>query len=397
LTLPQLSRIALVVLDSAGVGDAPDADAYGYAGSNTLGNVARAVGGLDLPALQALGLGNIAAIDGVPPSDSPQAAWGRLTERSAGKDTMTGHWEMMGLISDRPFPTYPDGFPDEIIREFERRTGRPVIGNRPASGTVIIEELIHEHLATGAWIVYTSADSVFQVAAHEDVVPVEELYRACRIARELLTGEHCVARVIARPFVGEPGNLRRTERRHDFALPPPEPTVLDRLQQAGVHTWAVGKIEDIFSGRGIDDAVHTGNNAEGCEVITALLAEGANGLIFANLNDFDSKFGHRNDPQGYAAALAEFDAALPGMLDALGDDGLLMITADHGTDPTTPSTDHSRERVPLLVTGGGVRPVDLGTRESFADIGATICELFGVPGPEVGTSFAPGLYDGEAA
>ncbi len=383
-----------MVLDSVGVGDAPDADRWGDAGSNTLGNTARATGGLDLPVLQSLGLGNITAIEGVPPCDEPLGAWGRLTERSAGKDTMTGHWEMMGLISQRPFPTYPKGFPAEVIAQFARRTGRPVIGNRPASGTVIIEELIEEHLRTGALIVYTSADSVFQVAAHEDVVPVEELYRACRVAREMLVGEHCVARVIARPFVGEPGSLRRTARRRDFALPPPERTALDLLQAAGVHTTAIGDVADVFSMHGLDDAVRTGSNAEGAEAIIGLLRAGASGLIFANLNDFDSKFGHRNDPQGYARALAEFDGYLPTMLDALGDDGLLMLTADHGTDPTTPGTDHSRERVPLLATGAGVRPVDLGTRDTYADLGATICDLFDAEAPAAGTSFAHELLGG---
>ncbi len=385
------------MLDSVGVGDAPDAAAYGDEGSNTLGNLARAVGGLDLPNLQALGLGNIAPVEGVPPAPEPRAAWGRLTERSAGKDSITGHWELMGLVGERPFPTYPEGFPAEIIDEFERRTGRPVIGNRPASGTVIIEELIGEHLATGALIVYTSADSVFQIAAHEEVVPVEELWRACEIARGMLVGEHCVARVIARPFVGEPGSLRRPRRRRAFALPPPAPTALDLLQDAGVPTRAVGDIGDIFSMQGIDEGTRTGGNAEGCEVILGVLRAGALGLIFANLNDFDSKFGHRNNPEGYARALAEFDASLALMLEALGDDGLLMITADHGTDPTTESTDHSRERVPLLVTGAGARAVELGTRDTFADVGATICELFGAAAPPAGTSFAGELLGaGEA-
>lgn len=386
-----------MVLDSVGVGEAADASAYGDEGSNTLANTARAVGGLHLPILQALGLGNIADIVGVPPTTSPGAAWGRIAERSAGKDTITGHWELMGLVRTEPFPTYPEGFPPEVIAEFERRTGRPVIGNRPASGTEIIEELYAEHVARGALIVYTSADSVFQVAAHEDVVPVEELYRACRIARELLVGEHCVARVIARPFVGEPGNLQRTERRRDFALPPPEPTVLDLLARAGVETWAVGKIEDIFSGRGIAHSEHTGTNAEGCAAVLRLLRTGTEGLIFANLNDFDSKFGHRNNPDGYARALEEFDVALADILQTLGDDTLLMITADHGTDPTTPSTDHSREQVPLLVTGSGARPVALGTRECFADVGATLCALFGAAAPRAGTSFAGELFGGVQA
>ncbi|MGD9495754.1 MAG: phosphopentomutase [Armatimonadota bacterium] len=389
--------MVLVVLDSVGVGDAPDAAAYGDAGSNTLVNTARAVGGLEVPNLQALGLGNIAAIAGVSPDPEACGAWGRLTARAAGKDSITGHWELMGLVNERPFPTYPEGFPEEIIAQFARRTGRGVIGNRPASGTAIIEELIAEHLATGALIVYTSADSVFQVAAHEQVVPIEELYRCCEIARELLVGEHCVARVIARPFVGEPGALRRTERRRDFALPPPAPTALDLLSDAGVHTWGVGKIEDLFAGRGVQTALHTGDNAEGCRTLVRLLREGAEGLIFVNLNDFDSKYGHRNDPHGYARALTEFDGYLSVMREALGTGGVLAITADHGTDPTTPSTDHSRERVPLLVAGDGVGPVDLGTRESFADVAATICELFGAAAPPAGTSFAPAIIaTGEA-
>jgi len=381
-----------VVLDSAGVGNAPDAADYGDEGSNTLGNLARAVGGLALPNLQALGLGNLHEIEGVPPAATPRAAFGRLTERAAGKDTMIGHWEMMGLIRREPFRTYPDGFPGELIDEFERRTGHAVIGNRPASGTVIIEELMGEHLRTGALIVYTSADSVFQIAAHKEVVPLEELYRCCRIAREMLTGRWEVARVIARPFVGEPGHLRRTHERRDYGLPPPEPTALDLLQEAGVHTIAIGDVADVFSMRGLDDAVRTGSNAGGAEAIIRLLRGDVSGLVFANLNDFDSKYGHRNDPEGYARALVEFDGYLPEMLDALDEDGLLMITADHGTDPTTPSTDHSREQVPLLVAGAAVRSgLELGTRETYADVGATLCELFGAERPAAGTSFAAEL------
>ncbi|MGC9320500.1 MAG: phosphopentomutase, partial [Armatimonadota bacterium] len=344
-----------MVLDSVGVGDAPDAADFGDEGSDTLGNTSRAVGGLALPNLQALGLGNIHEIQGVPPATEPRAAFGRMTERSAGKDTLTGHWELTGQIRDRPFPTYPDGFPEEVIARLQERTGRPIIGNRPASGTVIIEELIDEHLDSGALIVYTSADSVLQIAAHKQVVPLEELYRDCRSAREILTGEHEVARVIARPFVGQPGALRRTDERRDFALPPPEPTALDLLQDVGVEVIGVGKIEDIFSGRGLDVSHRIHDNVDGCETIINLLRERAGGLIFANLNDFDTRFGHRNDPEGYASALEEFDRYLPEMLDALGERTLLVLTADHGTDPTTASTDHSRERVPLLIAGGGVQ------------------------------------------
>lgn len=384
------------MLDSVGVGDAPDAAEYGDEGSDTLGNLARAVGGLDLPNLAALGLGNIHAIEGVPPVEEPDACFGRLTEQAAGKDTLTGHWEMMGVIRRRPFPTYPDGFPPEVIEPFERRTGRPVIGNRAASGTVIIEELIDEHLATGALIVYTSADSVFQIAAHRDVVPLDKLYEDCRIAREILTGEHEVARVIARPFVGEPGSLTRTDERQDFALPPPEPTALDIVREAGVEVVAVGKIEDIFSGRGIDRSRHTGDDAEGCEAVIELLREGGSRLIFANINDFDSKFGHRNNPEGYAGALRQFDGFLPRMRHALGPGGVLVLTADHGTDPTTPSTDHSRERVPLLVTGEAIRSgVDVGTRDAYADVGATACDLLGAQAPGAGTSFADIILRGE--
>lgn len=376
------------MLDSVGVGDAPDACDYGDEGSNTLGNVSHAVGGIDLPTLQRLGLGNLTDISGVPPTDEPSGAFGRMTERAAGKDTMVGHWEMMGLIRECPFPTYPDGFPDEIIEEFEERTGRPVIGNRAASGTVIIEELIEQHRERGAWIVYTSADSVFQIAAHTDVIPLEELHDACETAREMLHGEWEVARVIARPFVGEAGSLTRTDERHDYPLPPPGPTALDHLQEAGVNTVGVGKIEDIFAGRGIGRSYHSGSNAEGAALVLRLLEDGQEGLIFANLNDFDHLWGHRNNPQGYACELERADAYVAQMLEVVGEDGVLMITADHGTDPTTESTDHSRERVPLLVAGPRIAPGDLGTRETYADLGATICDLFGAQAPAGGNSFA---------
>ncbi len=382
------TRVTVIVLDSVGVGGAPDVADYGDAGSDTLGNLSRAIGGLRLPVLQSLGLGNLAQIEGVPPAANPRAAWGRMTERSAGKDTTAGHWEMMGIISRTPFPVYPDGFPGSLIAELARRCGRPIIGNRPASGTVIIEELLAEHLHRGALIVYTSADSVLQIAAHEDVVPVAELYRCCEIAREMMVGEHAVSRVIARPFVGEPGDLQRTDRRRDFSLPPPEQTVLDALTEAGVNACGIGKIGDIFAHRGVSEEVHTASNADGCERIIERLDTQSEGMIFANLNDFDSKWGHRNNAEGYAAALVEVDGYLPSMLDRLDERDLLFITADHGCDPTTESTDHSREQVPLLVTGGGVHAgTELGVRDSFADLGATVSEALGVAPPAVGMSF----------
>ncbi|MFW6437858.1 MAG: phosphopentomutase [Armatimonadota bacterium] len=391
--MSRIAQIALIILDSAGIGDAPDAADWDDEGSNTLGNLSRAVGGVTLPTLQRLGLGNLTQIEGVPPTDETSGAYGRMTEQAAGNDTVIGHWEMMGQIRMRPFPTYPHGFPDEIIEEFEKRTGRPVIGNRAASGTVIIEELAEKQREQGAWIVYTSADSVFQIAAHTDVIPLEELYDACEIARAMLCDEWEVSRVIARPYVGEPGSLTRTDERKDYPLPPPGPTALDHLQSAGIKTVGVGKIEDIFAGQGIGDSVHIGNNEEGAEAIRDLLRKREHELIFANLNDFDSKYGHRNDPQGYAECLERADAEIAQILDLLDEDALMIITADHGTDPTTESTDHTRERVPLLVAGPQVRPVDLGTRDTYADLGATLCELFGAEPLPVGTSFAGELLE----
>ncbi|MDQ0286602.1 phosphopentomutase [Desulfofundulus luciae] len=383
-----INRLTLIVLDSVGIGELPDAAQYGDAGSNTLANTARAVGGLNLPYLGRLGLGNIAPIEGVPPVDRPQAAYGRMAEASAGKDTTTGHWEIAGLLLERPFPVYPNGFPPEIIRPFEERIGRPVLGNKAASGTVIIEELGPEHMRTGYPIVYTSADSVFQIAAHEEIIPVEELYRMCRIARELLTGDHAVGRVIARPFVGRPGAFKRTDRRRDFSLPPPGPTVLDLLLENGFSVLAVGKIEDIFAGKGITEAVHTEGNMDGVDQTLACMRRLERGLIFTNLVDFDMLYGHRNNPRGYADALEAFDRRLPEILHATRPDEVLIITADHGCDPTTSSTDHSREYVPLLVYGQRVKPgVNLGTRNTFSDVAATVAELFGLSYPR-GTSFA---------
>ncbi|MEW6183546.1 MAG: phosphopentomutase [Bacillota bacterium] len=386
-----VTKVIIVVLDGVGVGALPDAARYGDEGSDTLGHLAEAAGGLDLPNLKRLGLGNISAIKGVAPAETPAAAWARMAERSPGKDTTTGHWELTGVILDRPFPVYPQGFPQEIIQAFEKQTGRQVLGNKAASGTAIIEELGAEHVNSARPIVYTSADSVFQIAAHEGVIPVDELYRICRIARDILTGEHAVARVIARPFTGVPGGFRRTERRHDFSLPPPKPTVLDLMTDNGYTVTGVGKIKDIFTGRGISRSIPAGNNTENMRRTIAALRNMRKGLLFTNLVDFDMLYGHRNDPAGFAEALKEFDNALPEMLGAVPEDGALFITADHGCDPTTPSTDHSREYVPLMVWGprlaGGV---SLGIRSTFADVGATIAALIGFEWP-VGESFAAKL------
>jgi phosphopentomutase len=384
-----MKRVILIVLDSVGCGDAPDAADYGDAGTNTLGNISRAVGGLHLPHLGSLGLGNTTDILGVPPTSQAQGACGRLTEVSAGKDTTTGHWELGGIILDNPFPVYPNGFPEEFMSEYEARIGRGTIGNYPASGTEILKELGEEHVRTGKPIVYTSADSVFQVAAHEEVIPVDVLYRLCQIAREMLTGEHAVGRVIARPFIGEVGNFVRTERRKDFSLVPPADTILDVVKRSGLNVMGVGKIEDIFAHRGLTHSEHTGNNMAGVEAILEFMRTGQGGLIFANLVDFDMLYGHRNDPEGYARALEAFDARLPEILEQMKSDDVLFITADHGNDPTTPGTDHSRERVPLLVAGARVAAgTDFGTRSSFADLAATIAEILGVEWHGQGGAFA---------
>jgi len=384
-----VKRVNLIVLDSVGCGDAPDAAAYGDEGSNTLGNMARAVGGLNLPHLAALGLGNLTAIEGVPPTKTTGGAYGRLTEVSAGKDTTTGHWELAGLLLTQPFPLYPDGFPAEVMTEFESRIGRGWLGNYPASGTEIIKELGEAHLNSGKVIVYTSGDSVFQVAAHEDVVPLAELYRICGLAREILSGEHAVGRVIARPFVGQPGSFSRTEHRRDFSLEPPGDTILDVVKAAGLETMGVGKIEDIFAHRGLTQSNHTGNNMAGVEAILEFLGQADEGLIFANLVDFDALYGHRNNPRGYADALEAFDRRLMEIATAMYDTDVTIITADHGNDPTTPSTDHSRERVPLLVFGAAIRPhCNLGSRPSFADVSATIAALLGLSWSGAGQSFA---------
>ena len=376
------------MLDSVGVGELPDAAAYGDQGSNTLAGVASAVGGLDLPNLAKLGLGNVVSVLGVPPHASAAGCYGKMAERSVGKDTTTGHWELAGIVTDRPFPTYPDGFPAALIEEFARVTGYGVLSGRPASGTAIIDELGEEHLRSRRLIVYTSADSVFQIAAHEALLPPDELYRVCRAARELLTGEHAVARVIARPFVGSPGEFVRTDRRRDFSLPPPRDTLLDLALQAGREVVGIGKIDDIFAHRGLSRTVHTVSNAEAMAALIDTATAGGSGIVIANLIEFDMLYGHRNDAPGYARALEGFDAALPALLGSLQEGDALFITADHGCDPTTPSTDHSREYVPLLATGASLRQnVDLGVRESFADLAATVAEGLGIDGRLDGASF----------
>lgn len=385
---PKVPRVCVLVCDSWGIGDAPDATAYGDEGSNTLANTARAVGGLDLPVLEGLGLGLLSEIDGVSPRADAGTAHGRATEVSAGKDTTTGHWEMMGIRLHRPFPLYPDGFPPEIVEPFERAIGRRILGNVPASGTEIIEQLGAAHLRTGDPIVYTSGDSVFQVATHVDVVPLEQLYGWCRTARSLLVGDHAVGRVIARPFEGTPGAFARRPERRDYSMPPPGPTVLDALTEAGMPVRAVGKIQDIFARGGISEAVYSDSNDHGIDLTIEYLRRSDPALVFTNLVDFDSKYGHRNDPRGYAEAIVALDRRLPEVLHAL-QGGVLLLTGDHGCDPTTPSTDHSRERVPLLVAGLQREAVDLGTRATFGDLGHTVADLLGVEVEGlVGESFA---------
>jgi len=371
-------RAAIVVLDGVGAGEAPDAAAYGDVGSDTLANTSRAVGGFDLPALESLGLGRIKPIDGVSASRKPAGAWGIMEPRSAGKDSTTGHWEIAGLHLARPFPTYPRGFPRDLIDEFARRTGRPVIGNVVGSGTAIVDTFGAEHMRSGAWIVYTSADSVFQIAAHEDVVPLDELYAACDVARALLVEPHNLSRVIARPFEGGPGRFERVSaHRRDVSIEPPGETLLDALQSAGVARTGIGKIDDLFARRAIR-STHTPTNAAGIEAIGEWLRSRTSGFLFVNLVDFDQLFGHRNDAAGFYGALREFDRALPSILSTLREDDLLFITADHGNDPTTASTDHARECVPLLAAGPRVRAVDLGRRSTFSDLGATVAEWFGI-------------------
>jgi len=384
--MPTFTRAIVIVMDSVGIGELPDASAYGDQGSNTVGNIAKQVP-LRVPMLRSLGLDRLVSIDGVPAA-TPMGAIGKMAEASKGKDSVTGHWEMMGIVLDRAFPTFPQGFSAAVIAEFERLTGRGVIGNKAASGTAIIDELGPEHMKTGALIVYTSADSVFQIAAHEDVVSVPELYSACEIAYKLVGEGLGVGRVIARPFVGSPGKFKRTSNRHDYALPPAGETLLDLVKAKGLPVVAIGKIEDLFAGRGITLAIHTSSDDDGMNHVERQIAQVDRGLIFTNLVDFDQQYGHRNDVAGYAANLERFDERLRMLLPRLRPDDLLVVTADHGNDPTTPSTDHAREYVPLLVAGAHVKAgVDLGTRSTFADLGQTLAEIFGVGRLAHGTSF----------
>ncbi|HSC59097.1 MAG TPA: phosphopentomutase [Gemmatimonadales bacterium] len=379
-------RAAIIVLDGLGIGPAHDTERYGDAGSDTLGNTLRAVGGAALPNLAAFGLGNIAPLEGVPAAAHPQAAWGKAQPVSAGKDSTTGHWELCGVILERPFPTYPSGFPPAVLEEFSRRTGRAVIGNVAGSGTAMLDRYGEEHLRTGAWIVYTSADSVFQVAAHEERVPLAELYEACATARRMLDGPDAVSRVIARPFIGGPGAWKRTAHRKDLSLLPPAPTLLDHLAERGIPRVGVGKVDDLFAGRGIT-SVHTPTNADAYRLIGEALATMDAGFLFVNVIEFDQTWGHRNDVQGFVGGLHELDRALPALLGRVREDDLVIFTADHGNDPTTPSTDHAREVVPVLAYGPRVRPVSLGERRTFADLGQTVAEFLGARPLAAGTSF----------
>ncbi|GAA0115954.1 phosphopentomutase [Clostridium senegalense] len=382
-------KVTLIVLDSVGVGELPDAKEYGDVGTNTLGNISKVVEEFSLPNLQKLGIGNIIEIKNVDSLENPMANYGKVMELSKGKDTVTGHWEISGLVLTQPLKTYPQGFPKEIIDEFESKIGRKILGNTVASGTVIIDELGEEHMRTGYPIVYTSADSVFQIAAHEEIIPLEELYRMCEIAREMLVGDKMVGRVIARPFLGsKKGDFKRTSNRHDYAVDPFGKTMLDYIKENNKSVMAVGKIEDIFNKKGITDAVHTKDNMDGVDKTLEYLKTDKEGLIFTNLVDFDMKYGHRSDPKGYAEALMEFDKRLPEIIEALGEEDVLILTADHGCDPTDESTDHSREYTPLLVYGKNLKNnVDLQIRNSFCDIGKTILDLLNIENSLNGESF----------
>ncbi|MDP5273710.1 phosphopentomutase [Chengkuizengella axinellae] len=382
-------RISLIVLDSVGIGEMPDAEQFGDKGAHTLQHIAEHASFFSIPNMEKLGLGNITEMKGIQAVSKPVAHYGKMEEASVGKDTMTGHWEIMGLKVTIPFKTYPDGFPEELLKQFEEKTGRKVIGNKPASGTEILDELGEQQMKEGSWIVYTSADSVFQIAAHEDIIPLEELYKACEIARELtLDGEFAVGRVIARPYIGEPGNFKRTANRHDYALKPPARTVMNELKDGNKDSIAIGKISDIFSGEGVTESYPTKSNLDGIKRTIDVLKKDFNGMVFTNLVDFDSLFGHRRDPEGYAKALEEFDAYLPQIMDEIGEDDLLIITADHGNDPIHHGTDHTREYVPLLIWNPTFSEgKSLGIRSTFSDIGALVADNFKVAKPENGTSF----------
>ena len=385
----KIQRVIIFVLDGVGAGAAPDAEQYGDIGSNSLSNTAMSVGGLNLPNLEALGFGRITPMKGVSQVDPAKGSFGKLTPRSSGKDSVTGHWELMGIYLKEPFPVFPEGFPPAVIQEFKELTGLDVLANKPASGTAVIQEFGEEHMRTGKPIVYTSGDSVFQIAAHEDVIPIEKLYELCKISRKMLIGEYGVGRVIARPFIGErAGEFQRTSRRHDYPRYPESDTIMDKLLAAGLEVYATGKIDDLFGNRGISVTNHTTNNQDSILATIDFMKKDFKGLLFANLIEFDQIYGHRNDARGYADALEAFDSFVPQILENLKPDDLVMIVSDHGVDPTTESTDHSREFSPLLVFGKKIKSnVDLGIRGSYADVGATIAEIFSLTPPQIGTSF----------
>ncbi len=383
-----MSRVIWMIIDSVGIGALPDSEKFGDVNVNTLGNIVKNYKDIKLPNMLKLGLGNIDGIDSLEGVESPIGAFGRASEVSKGKDTTTGHWEMTGVLVETPFKTYENGFPKEIIDEFERKTNRKVIGNKPASGTAILDELGEQQMKTGEVIVYTSADSVFQIAAHEEIIPLDELYKMCEIAREIMMGENAVARIIARPFVGQPGAFERTSNRRDYSLSPFEDTVLDNIKNSNLDVIGVGKIEDIFNKQGITEAIHTKDNMDGVDQTINYMKKENNGLIFTNLVDFDSKYGHRRDVKGYKEALEEFDARIPEILESMEDDDILIINSDHGNDPTYKGTDHTREYIPMLICGKNVKSgLNLGTRSSFADIGATVADLLNVKMPKHGNSF----------
>ena len=387
--MKSFKKVHLIVMDSVGIGEAPDADKFGDVGSDTLGHIAEEMNGLNMPVMGSFGLSNIRKIKGIEPVEAPKAYYGMMQEASVGKDTMTGHWEIMGLNIDKPFKVYPEGFPQALIEELEERTGRKVLCNQPYSGTKVLDDFGKEHMETGAIIVYTSADPVLQIAAHEEVIPLEELYKICEIAREItLKPEYLVGRVIARPFVGEPGNFTRTANRHDYALSPFGRTTMNELKDAGFEVIALGKISDIYNGEGVTEAIRTKNNTDGMDQLNKVVRRDFKGLSFLNLVDFDANYGHRRDPIGYGEALEEFDRRLPEVLEALDEDDLLIITADHGNDPTFTGTDHTREYVPLIVYSPRFKVgSQLPLRQTFADIAATVAENFGIKAPAFGTSF----------
>lgn len=383
-----MSRVIWMIIDSVGIGALPDSEKFGDVNVNTLGNIVKNYKDIKLPNMLKLGLGNIDGIDSLEGVESPIGAFGRASEVSKGKDTTTGHWEMTGVLVETPFKTYENGFPKEIIDEFERKTNRKVIGNKPASGTAILDELGEQQMKTGEVIVYTSADSVFQIAAHEEIIPLDELYKMCEIAREIMMGDNAVARIIARPFVGQPGAFERTSNRRDYSLSPFEDTVLDNIKKSNLDVIGVGKIEDIFNKQGITEAIHTKDNMDGVDQTINYMKKENKGLIFTNLVDFDSKYGHRRDVKGYKEALEEFDARIPEILENMEDDDILIINSDHGNDPTYKGTDHTREYIPMLICGKNVKSgLNLGTRSSFADIGATVADLLNVKMPKHGNSF----------